>query len=241
MIAALAGAWHAAWRTLAFGWRLGAALVLAAVGFLVGVLGGEIALGLLAVSTGIELPRVAREVTIGLVAFGCAGLAFAGRLLGPATASDVMGSARWATRRELRTALAATAIVRDRAALLVGRGHRGELLRYAGPAHLMTIAPTRSGKGVGTVLPNLLARSSAWTRRAKTPALPRGHGGTSGRSSCWTPSAPQACPPPATTRPLPSTRTRPTWPTMPPPSPTHSSTTRRARSRRRTGTRRPRR
>lgn len=32
----------------------------------------------------------------------------------------------------------------------------GRLLRYNGPAHLLTMAPTRSGKGVGTLLPNLL-------------------------------------------------------------------------------------
>ncbi|MBY4593908.1 type IV secretory system conjugative DNA transfer family protein, partial [Rhizobium redzepovicii] len=27
---------------------------------------------------------------------------------------------------------------------------------YDGPAHLLTMAPTRSGKGVGTIIPNLL-------------------------------------------------------------------------------------
>ena len=32
----------------------------------------------------------------------------------------------------------------------------GKLLRYAGPAHLLTMAPTRTGKGVGTIIPNLL-------------------------------------------------------------------------------------
>jgi type IV secretion system protein VirD4 len=41
--------------------------------------------------------------------------------------------------------------------LLIGRapGNR-RLLRYHGPAHLLTMAPTRSGKGVGTIIPNLL-------------------------------------------------------------------------------------
>ena len=29
-------------------------------------------------------------------------------------------------------------------------------MTYHGPAHLLTLAPTRSGKGVGTVIPNLL-------------------------------------------------------------------------------------
>jgi type IV secretion system protein VirD4 len=40
--------------------------------------------------------------------------------------------------------------------LIIGRSHRGKLLRYEGAAHLLTIAPTRSGKGVGTIIPNLL-------------------------------------------------------------------------------------
>jgi type IV secretion system protein VirD4 len=34
---------------------------------------------------------------------------------------------------------------------------KGELITYAGHAHLATVAPTRSGKGVGVVIPNLLA------------------------------------------------------------------------------------
>ena len=42
--------------------------------------------------------------------------------------------------------------------LIVGREdrERGRLLRYDGEAHLLTLAPTRSGKGVGAVIPNLL-------------------------------------------------------------------------------------
>ncbi|MCE3519623.1 type IV secretory system conjugative DNA transfer family protein, partial [Escherichia coli] len=41
--------------------------------------------------------------------------------------------------------------------LLIGRDRKsGKLLRYAGPAHLLTIAPTRTGKGVGTIIPNLI-------------------------------------------------------------------------------------
>jgi len=31
------------------------------------------------------------------------------------------------------------------------------LLRYDGPVYLLTLAPTRAGKGVGTVIPKLLA------------------------------------------------------------------------------------
>ncbi len=45
--------------------------------------------------------------------------------------------------------------------LIIGRdikpsGKPGGLLRDNGPAHLLTLAPTRSGKGVGAIIPNLL-------------------------------------------------------------------------------------
>jgi len=55
------------------------------------------------------------------------------------------GTARWGTGETLR---------RD-TGLLVGRdGPRP--LRFAGEGHLLTVAPTRSGKGVSAVIPNLL-------------------------------------------------------------------------------------
>jgi type IV secretion system protein VirD4 len=64
-------------------------------------------------------------------------------------ASDVHGSARFASKAEL-------AALQGGAGLLIGRDAKGGMLRYNGPAHLLTMAPTRSGKGVGTILPNLL-------------------------------------------------------------------------------------
>ncbi len=61
------------------------------------------------------------------------------------------GSARFANPREI--APLATA----QSGLLIGRdAQTNRLLRYDGPAHLMTMAPTRTGKGVGTIIPNLL-------------------------------------------------------------------------------------
>lgn len=56
----------------------------------------------------------------------------------------VHGSAHWADARQVKASLGGPA------GLIVGRENRkdGQLLRYAGPAHLLTIAPTRSGKGV---------------------------------------------------------------------------------------------
>ena len=67
------------------------------------------------------------------------------------TTWPVFGSARWATGKEI------AALARSAGGLLVGRDPRtNKLLRYDGPAHLLTMAPTRTGKGVGTIIPNLL-------------------------------------------------------------------------------------
>ncbi|TNC45317.1 type IV secretory system conjugative DNA transfer family protein [Rubellimicrobium rubrum] len=69
---------------------------------------------------------------------------------------DTHGSARFASRKE-RAALVGQQDGAAASGLLIGRDpETGRLLRYAGPAHLLTLAPTRSGKGVGTVIPNLL-------------------------------------------------------------------------------------
>ncbi|MDN5927047.1 MAG: type IV secretory system conjugative DNA transfer family protein [Hyphomicrobiales bacterium] len=65
--------------------------------------------------------------------------------------ADTHGSARFATKKEVAP------LTRADSGLLVGRdGLSNKLLRYDGPAHLLTMAPTRTGKGVGTIIPNLL-------------------------------------------------------------------------------------
>jgi type IV secretion system protein VirD4 len=60
------------------------------------------------------------------------------------------GSARWATPREVQSA---GLIGRD--GVVLGRYH-GNYLRHDGPEHVLCFAPTRSGKGVGLVVPTLL-------------------------------------------------------------------------------------
>jgi type IV secretion system protein VirD4 len=60
------------------------------------------------------------------------------------------GSARWATAREI-----SRAGLRWPAGLFLGRVD-GRYLRHNGPEHIMAFAPTRSGKGVGLVIPTLL-------------------------------------------------------------------------------------
>ena len=66
------------------------------------------------------------------------------------------GSARWATPREIdRAGLTGSAGV------FLGR-LQDRYLRHHGPEHVMAFAPTRSGKGVGLVVPTLLS----WTGSA---------------------------------------------------------------------------
>ena len=60
------------------------------------------------------------------------------------------GSARFSSKAE-------RAALQRGDGLLIGRdAETNRLLRYDGPAHLITLAPTRAGKGVGTIIPNLL-------------------------------------------------------------------------------------
>jgi type IV secretion system protein VirD4 len=83
------------------------------------------------------------------------------------------GTARWSTERELEEAemlpenglvLCQTAEADIRRIPLRGWRHRrfGRLTRHDGPEHTIVFAPTRSGKGVGVVVPTLLA----WTGSA---------------------------------------------------------------------------
>ncbi|HTF73138.1 MAG TPA: conjugal transfer protein TraG, partial [Bradyrhizobium sp.] len=63
---------------------------------------------------------------------------------------ETYGSARWATKEEIHSA-----------GLLSPDGvilgcHAGHYLRHDGPEHVLCFAPTRSGKGVGLVVPTLL-------------------------------------------------------------------------------------
>ena len=60
------------------------------------------------------------------------------------------GSARWAIRREIDSA----GLLRPDGVVL-GRFERS-YLRHDGPEHVLCFAPTRSGKGVGLVIPTLL-------------------------------------------------------------------------------------
>jgi type IV secretion system protein VirD4 len=66
------------------------------------------------------------------------------------------GSARWACAKDIRSA----GLLRQ-AGVFIG-SLDGCYLRHDGPDHVMAFAPTRSGKGVGLVVPTLLS----WTGSA---------------------------------------------------------------------------
>lgn len=94
-------------------------------------------------------PQVRRWLKVGVLgATGLAlviGLAVAGNLRRP-----LHGAARWAGEADLRRAG-----LRARDGIVIGR-KAGRLLVFGGAEHVMLYAPTRTGKGVGVVIPNLL-------------------------------------------------------------------------------------
>jgi len=65
--------------------------------------------------------------------------------------SETYGSARWASEKEIRKA----GLYADDG-VVIG-WHDKCYLRHDGPEHVLCFAPTRSGKGVGLVIPSLLA------------------------------------------------------------------------------------
>jgi type IV secretion system protein VirD4 len=79
-----------------------------------------------------------------------------------ANAEDLHGSARWASPMDIE----ATGLVHVNQGVYVGGWHDRETghlhyLRHDGPEHVLAFAPTRSGKGVGLVIPTLLAWSES--------------------------------------------------------------------------------
>ena len=88
------------------------------------------------------------------------GLAAAGAAIGMAVWRSRLarrvttyGSARWAEREEI-----ARAGLAGPSGVFLGKSmsKEGQYLRHDGPEHVMAFAPTRSGKGVGLVVPTLL-------------------------------------------------------------------------------------
>lgn len=99
-------------------------------------------------------PEVRRWLGVGAGVMGLILL-----ILGTAIALGIRrplhGAARWSTRGEQRRNR-----LRDRTGILLGQTAEG-LLIAGGPDHVMLYAPTRTGKGVGVVVPNLLTWPSS--------------------------------------------------------------------------------
>ena len=135
-----------------------------------------------ALAHALNTPDLTRTALLALVAGSFAGMLLAHGIIMRSTAqlSLAKGSTKWGNAQALK---------KPTKGLLLGKINN-EYLRYDGDGHLITIAATRSGKGVGTVMPNLLnytggmiiadpkgenyAVTAAWRRdhlRQKTVAL----------------------------------------------------------------------
>jgi type IV secretion system protein VirD4 len=94
-------------------------------------------------------PQVQRWLGVGLLSvLGLA--AFAGVAIARGLRPPLHGAARWASEAELTAGG-----LRAKTGIVLGR-KGGRLLTFGGPEHVMLYAPTRTGKGVGVVIPNLL-------------------------------------------------------------------------------------
>lgn len=113
------------------------------------------------------------------------------------------GSARWANKKDILEA----GLLGNEEGVYVGawEDEKGQLhyLRHNGPEHVLTYAPTRSGKGVGLVLPTLLswphsavitdlkgelwAMTSGWRQKYAKNKVIRFEPATSNGSASWNP------------------------------------------------------
>ncbi|MBB5746556.1 type IV secretory system conjugative DNA transfer family protein [Brevundimonas variabilis] len=94
-------------------------------------------------------PEVRRWLVIGLSIAGLFGLILIAAVV-LNRRRPLHGEARWASGAD-----AGRAGLKGSEGIVLGRGHGG-LLVAEGPDHVMLYAPTRTGKGVGVVIPNLL-------------------------------------------------------------------------------------
>ncbi|MEP4030882.1 type IV secretory system conjugative DNA transfer family protein [Roseibium polysiphoniae] len=76
-------------------------------------------------------------------------------IFGGRNSQDIHGTARWAATRDVKD----TGLLAEKGVVVGGWPTRTgvRMLRHDGPEHVLAFAPTRSGKGVGLVLPTLLS------------------------------------------------------------------------------------
>ncbi|MEX3581615.1 MAG: type IV secretory system conjugative DNA transfer family protein [Burkholderia sp.] len=113
------------------------------------------------------------------------------------------GSARWANRKDIEEA----GLLGNDEGVYVGawedKSGKVNYLRHNGPEHVLTYAPTRSGKGVGLVVPTLLswphsavitdlkgelwAMTAGWRQKHAKNKVIRFEPATLSGSACWNP------------------------------------------------------
>jgi type IV secretion system protein VirD4 len=99
--------------------------------------------------------RAGAVAALGGIASGAVAIGGAARWANLKSQATTYGSARWADTRDVRTA----ELLNDKGVVL--GLYDGRYLRHDGPEHVLAVAPTRSGKGVGLVVPTLLAWSGS--------------------------------------------------------------------------------
>lgn len=99
--------------------------------------------------------RAGAVAAFGGLASGAIALGGAAQRANRKSPATTYGSARWADASDIKTAN----LINDRGVILGIADDR--YLRHDGPEHVLLIAPTRSGKGVGLVLPTLLTWTSS--------------------------------------------------------------------------------
>jgi type IV secretion system protein VirD4 len=95
--------------------------------------------------------RAGAAAAFGGIVGGAVALGTAAWRASQKTPATTYGTARWANRRDVRNAGLFT-----HKGIVLGLYDR-RYLRHDGPEHVLVVAPTRSGKGVGLVVPTLLS------------------------------------------------------------------------------------
>ncbi len=124
------------------------------------------------------------------------------------TNQGLHGSARWADKKDIEKAgLLRTTQNKNRDAVYVGawcdKSGKTHYLKHSGPEHILCYAPTRSGKGVGLVIPTLLswtqsavitdlkgelwAITSGWRKHHAKNKVLRFDPASDSNSACWNP------------------------------------------------------
>ena len=138
-----------------------------------------------------ETFRTASYFTYGGTLLGILGACISSALRGAGQKqATTFGSAHWATSKDIK----ASGLM-DGKGVVLGKTADGTYLRHDGPEHVIVIAPTRSGKGVGIVIPTLLSTSSSvlvYDPKAENWKYTAGYRSSFSRTICFGPGEPNS-------------------------------------------------